>query len=266
MRYESRLCVNLERLLASCERMSTSELRLKDGRRRYETYLSVLQRYWRELATITNGSNQNLGEYRRKIEHLTDLVDDEKLRTGVNVVFQAQTHHQPNITREQANEELSHYLLNANRVHEELRRELVNKLGTPVQGVGDVSQRVGALPLRPVIRPEGSVVSEEEVALDPFNSLGRLGAVSQPMGENIIQHTGELAKLSKSAGFELADEGHQNDASHAERFQQIQRQLQETLIDETAQLAAELRDRSLLSRKAIAADVTTLDSTEKVIA
>ena len=42
---------------------------------------------------------------------------------------------------------------------------------------------------------------------------------------------------------------------------ETQRQLQEGLIQETAQMAAEMRDKSLLSRRALADDVVTLDST-----
>eukprot|EP00966_Prymnesium_polylepis_P322197 7378464-Prymnesium_polylepis.3 len=77
----ARLRVNMERLLASCERMAAAgDIHAKADRRRYETYLGVLQRYWHELCDASNGGDEWLGEYRRKIDHLTDLIDDEKLR------------------------------------------------------------------------------------------------------------------------------------------------------------------------------------------
>ncbi|KAL1524885.1 hypothetical protein AB1Y20_019764 [Prymnesium parvum] len=272
-----RLRVNMERLLAACERMAASELHEKPARRRYETYLKVLQRYWHELASATHGTDKWLGEYRRKIEHLTDLVDEEKLRSSVPVVAHSRAHDQPHLSRKQANEELSCRLQAANRVQSELRRELVSKLA-PAAGsaLAATLQRASALPPLPPGAPSAGEERGGEAASDEASGGVRARRkASQENGEAGGAHDGGAAARRGAAaavhdggvGARGGVDGRVEEARPAEmdRLHDVQRQLQESLIDETAQMAAELRERSLLARKAIAADCSTLASTDAVI-
>ena len=106
-----RLETNLQRLLRSCEQLSEAP---DDGvaqRRRLATYLSVLDRYWHELSAVPAKRQQcppdELGEYRRRIEQLADLLDDEKLLATASSATATRTHSNSRLSREQANAELS---------------------------------------------------------------------------------------------------------------------------------------------------------------
>ena len=73
--------INLDRLLRSCDALGDS-LADKAARRRFVTYLTVLQRYWHDL-DAAGESEVVLGEYRRRIERLAELVDEGKMLSGV---------------------------------------------------------------------------------------------------------------------------------------------------------------------------------------
>ena len=127
----SRLETNLQRLLRSCEQLSEAP---DDGvaqRRRLATYLSVLDRYWHELSAVPAKRQQcppdELGEYRRRIEQLADLLDDEKLLATASSATATRTHSNSRLSREQANAELSSRLRAANRVQEALRTQLLKR-------------------------------------------------------------------------------------------------------------------------------------------
>lgn len=126
-----RVRVNLERLIRSCEVMS-GEIQEKRARRRFETYLSVLQRYWHELAA-TRCSEEVLGEYRRKIEYLADLLDDDKLLAGGGAgLARSQAANSNSLTREEANAELQMRLSTATRIQEQLRSQLMQHVDNAV--------------------------------------------------------------------------------------------------------------------------------------
>lgn len=121
-----RLRVNLERLLRSCEQLSGS-LNSRTERRRFETYLSVLDRQWQELAATRHCSDEVLGEFRRKINRLAELLDGGKmLSTAGNGLALAQAQSNANLSRTQANVELSNRLREQERMQEELKLRLLN--------------------------------------------------------------------------------------------------------------------------------------------
>ena len=123
--------VNLERLLRCCERLA-DEMRTEADRRRLLTYLSVLERYWHELdAARCNAAL--LAEYRRKIEHIGDLLDDEKMLAGSGgALARSRLRNHTTLSREQANSELASRLNAASRVQQELRSQLMQHVeGAP---------------------------------------------------------------------------------------------------------------------------------------
>ena len=117
--------VNLERLLRCCERLA-DEMSTESDRRRLLTYLSVLERYWHELdAARCNAAL--LAEYRRKIEHIGDLLDDEKMLAGSGgALARSRLRNHTTLSREQANSELASRLNAASRVQQELRSQLMH--------------------------------------------------------------------------------------------------------------------------------------------
>jgi hypothetical protein len=117
--------VNLERLLRCSERLA-DEIKTESDRRRLLTYLSVMERYWHELEAA-KCSAAVLAEYRRKIEHIGDLLDDEKMLTGSGgALARSRLHNHATLTREEANSELASRLNAANRVQQELRSQLMH--------------------------------------------------------------------------------------------------------------------------------------------
>ena len=73
--------VNLVRLLSSTEKLSnalaTSD---KHTKRRYETYVKVLSKYWQELSDGRETPADALTEYRRRIDRLAELVERDAER------------------------------------------------------------------------------------------------------------------------------------------------------------------------------------------
>ncbi len=116
--------VNLERLLRSCDALGGS-LGNRASRRRFETYLSVLQRYWHTLDEL-HCSEAVLSEYRRKIERLAELIDDGKLQSGAGSgLALSQAHNNAGLTRAQANSELASRLTASSRVQHTARSQLM---------------------------------------------------------------------------------------------------------------------------------------------
>ena len=70
----------------------------------------MLDRYWHELSAVPAKRQQcppdELGEYRRRIEQLADLLDDEKLLATASSATATRTHSNSRLSREQANAEL----------------------------------------------------------------------------------------------------------------------------------------------------------------
>ena len=133
--------VNLERLLRCCERLA-DEMRTESDRRRLLTYLSVLERYWHELdAARCNAAV--LAEYRRKIEHIGDLLDDEKMLAGSGgALARSRLRNHTTLSREQANSELASRLNAASRVQQELRSQLMHH----VEGAPPTADEPASLP------------------------------------------------------------------------------------------------------------------------
>ena len=133
--------VNLERLLRCCERLA-DEMRTESDRRRLLTYLSVLERYWHELdAARCNAAV--LAEYRRKIEHIGDLLDDEKMLAGSGgALARSRLRNHTTLSREQANSELASRLNAASRVQQELRSQLMHH----VEGAPPTTDEPASLP------------------------------------------------------------------------------------------------------------------------
>ena len=136
--------VNLERLLRCCERLA-DEMSTESDRRRLLTYLSVLERYWHELdAARCNAAL--LAEYRRKIEHIGDLLDDEKMLAGSGgALARSRLRNHTTLSREQANSELASRLNAASRVQQELRSQLMHH----VEGAPHAAGEPARLPAGP---------------------------------------------------------------------------------------------------------------------
>ena len=218
----TRLRVNLERLLLSCERMTEgSDLHCKGGRRRFETYLSVLQRYWHELA---KESDEGLAEYRRKIEYLADLIDESKLRSG-SMVSQSQAHNQPELTREQANAELSSRLATANRAHEELRIQLVGRLSGSEPTGGELGALARSLARASALSPPAAPATHPSAAADTPHG-DTLQATPQDAGGLATGGREGEASVASTPGGAAQDDG-------AGSGLETQRQLQARLLSAT---------------------------------
>jgi uncharacterized coiled-coil protein SlyX len=136
--------INLDRLLRSCDALGDS-LADKAARRRFVTYLTVLQRYWHDL-DAAGESEVVLGEYRRRIERLAELVDEGKMLSGVgSALALSQAHNNAGLTRAQANAELASRHGATTRVQESARTLLLQPSGGGADGGGGRRIR-GALP------------------------------------------------------------------------------------------------------------------------
>ena len=124
---------NLERLLRSCERLS-GDMHGRADRQRFESYLVVLQRQWRELKAQSQCSEDALAEFRRKIQRLAELLDEGKLLSGAG----------SSLARSQANAELVNRLREKERMQQALRSQLsleVSSVGPSGVPVSEASAR-----------------------------------------------------------------------------------------------------------------------------
>lgn len=265
------MAVNLSRLIAACERVSVAALEEPRERRRQEAFLSHLHAQWLSLASLSHNGHPSLNEFRRKIEHLADVVEAGKMRCGGG----GQAHNQPHLSRAQANGELCRRISATSRVEEARRQELVS--GREGRGGREEGReagreegggREGGIEVE---RDGGEGSSLKDTlrrarALPPLPSHP-LPAVHPAAESERVAHGGgsaSAAAVARGLGSEGGSEGRGGEDGEMDRLHDVQRQLQESLIGETAQMAAQLRERSLLSRKAITSDSSTLDSTTAV--
>ena len=241
---------NLVRLLSSCDRLSAGGFRARAERRRFETYLSVLQRMWHELAAESEPtasstvracapSEEQLSEYRRRIERLAELLDGQKMLSGAGSALaftQAQCN--ASLTREQANAELSSRLHATSRMQAALRDQLLG----PAAGTG-------------------ASATGTELA-DPIGSPGAAGPSGTLPG-------GGSAKIAAAARDSLLPRrGGGADSAEAESLSETlarERQAQDDALADLTQMAGALRDRSMQARQAVRAHCSTLDTTSTSI-
>ena len=127
---------NLERLLRSCERLS-GDMHGRADRQRFESYLVVLQRQWRELKAQSQCSEDALAEFRRKIQRLAELLDEGKLLSGAgSSLALTQAHCNAHLSRSQANAELVNRLREKERMQQALRSQLSLEVSSVVSSVG----------------------------------------------------------------------------------------------------------------------------------
>lgn len=135
---------NLERLLRSCERLS-GDMHGRADRQRFESYLVVLQRQWRELKAQSQCSEDALAEFRRKIQRLAELLDEGKLLSGAgSSLALTQAHCNAHLSRSQANAELVNRLREKERMQQALRSQLsleVSSVGPSGVPVSEASAR-----------------------------------------------------------------------------------------------------------------------------
>ena len=132
---------NLERLLRSCERLS-GDMHGRADRQRFESYLVVLQRQWRELKAQSQCSEDALAEFRRKIQRLAELLDEGKLLSGAgSSLALTQAHCNAHLSRSQANAELVNRLREKERMQQALRSQLSLEVGPSVAPVSEASAR-----------------------------------------------------------------------------------------------------------------------------
>jgi hypothetical protein len=258
---------NLFRLLRSCERLST-ELHGHAERKRFEAYLVVLESLWHQLADQQRDNHADpsgssaiagegiLGEYRRKIERLAELIDAEKMRTGSGSgLALTQASCNASLTREQANAELSSRLRTASREQDKLRNKLL--AGQEAAGVADCDQATAPLSeVLPAARPTGGssgcavCASASASSPGPPAALRSTGSARLPFGG--AGAAGVAARQTGGTGVEK------------EALRQTlaeQREMHDQLLTDLAQSVGELRGRSLQARQAMRDDCQTLDAT-----
>ena len=216
---------NLERLLRSCERLS-GDMHGRADRQRFESYLVVLQRQWRELKAQSQCSEDALAEFRRKIQRLAELLDEGKLLSGAgSSLALTQAHCNAHLSRSQANAELVNRLREKERMQQALRSQL--SLEVSSVGPSEVSS----------VGPSGVPVSEAS-------------ARAVQMGRAVA--TGARA----TGGME---------AEALRATLQTERAAQEHLMSDLLRSVGELRDRSVQARHAVREDNNTLDMTSKEV-
>ena len=279
----SRLETNLQRLLRSCEQLSEAP---DDGvaqRRRLATYLSVLDRYWHELSAVPAKRQQcppdELGEYRRRIEQLADLLDDEKLLATASSATATRTHSNSRLSREQANAELSSRLRAANRVQEALRTQLL-KRDTELPPTAAPSSTTGVTAAPASDSPTPAAAAEPPTTPPPPSErpLSALGGVAAAMKAAEARGAASCRSGAAAAATGASSGGGGSSAAAAAaaagsepgvQRESLRRQLeaeqatQERYIADLASDVAQLKNRQLQANKALKDDSRTLDSTDR---
>lgn len=256
--------VNLERLLRCCERLA-DEMRTESDRRRLLTYLSVLERYWHELdAARCNAAV--LAEYRRKIEHIGDLLDDEKMLAGSGgALARSRLRNHTTLSCEQANSELASRLNAASRVQQELRSQLMHHVeGAPSTADEAASLSTGHAGVE--ARGAGALRLAASVAAGPntvatSTAAAAVAAAASLGGASI----GGRAAARVADAREALLPGSGVEAESVGQTLETQRQLQEELLEDLGQLVSELKDKSMQARDAVRDDTATLDETGSVV-
>ena len=261
--------VNLARLLRSCEQLSASlsasgshgSAARRADRRRFETYLSVLQRMWHDLAnssglgaTTAGGSGVSealLSEYRRKIERLAELLDAEKMISGSGSAL-ALTQAQCNgsLTREQANAELSSRLKTTTCMQQAVRSQLLQPAAAPGSDQGSDGLAGGD--------PAGGAGGESSAA--SVASSGAPGGGSES-AQSLPGRAPFAAAFGRRGGGGGGGSGSGIEAEALQSTLAEQRELHDNLLADLADSVGQLRDRSLQARSAVRDDLHTLDST-----
>lgn len=208
----SRTRVNLERLLRSCEKLS-GDLSGRAERRRFETYLSVLQKHWQELKMQRQCGEDTLGELRRRIDRLAELLDEGKMLSGAGsglALSQAQAN--AHLTRSQANAELANRLREKERMHQALRDQLNLASTAPAAAgshwapsslaaqAGGSAARVSQSKLESEAHADALETEREQhdvLIAEIAHSVGNLRDRSRQMRQAVLDDTSTLDKMSE---------------------------------------------------------------------
>ena len=234
---------NLVRLLRSCERLSTtisSGAARHGDKRRFQTYLAVLQRQWHELASTSamlpssGVGDALLAEYRRKIERLAELLDADRMLSGSgSVLAMTQACCNVSLTRAEANAELSSRLQTTTYMQEAQRSQLLQPMGDADTGQDDADAAGGAA-----------------------------GAASAPGGPRLATRGAQASRATFDATFGRRSGGSRsgiNDEALQTTLAE-QREMHDTLLADLASSVGQLRDRSMQARQAVRNDNRTLDA------
>lgn len=260
--------VNLERLLRCSEKLG-NELSGEPDRRRLLTYLSVLERYWHEL-DAARCSKAVLDEYRRKIEHIGDLLDDEKMLAGSGgALARSQAHNNASLTREQANSELASRLNAASRVQQALRSQLMQHV-EGVAGGGDTSSlasftSLGALPATSCAGSMPSCSSTGAATAAAATAAAASSLFLEPGAAERAALVGAGRFGGAGTGGGGGGGGGSAEPESLGRALENQRELQDDLIEDLGELVAQMKDKSMAAREAVKDDTAVLDSTGNVI-
>eukprot|EP00310_Coccolithus_braarudii_P013375 CAMPEP_0183354296 /NCGR_PEP_ID=MMETSP0164_2-20130417/37227_1 /TAXON_ID=221442 /ORGANISM="Coccolithus pelagicus ssp braarudi, Strain PLY182g" /LENGTH=272 /DNA_ID=CAMNT_0025527151 /DNA_START=138 /DNA_END=956 /DNA_ORIENTATION=- len=217
----------MQRLLRCCDELAT-ELHTRETQRKLATFVSVLERYWHEVDAAGDCIDDEMGEYWRKIEALAELISDEKLLSASSGLV-SRVHSNSRLTRSEANAELSNRLNAANRVQQALREQLM----VHVEGEGaqtEARSRHGGLAAE-WARPAVAVAAA-------------------PLAQPATPHVeAEASVEAASVGVALERE----------------REAQDALVDDSAQMLNELHKKMLRQRDAVNDDLRVLDDTSDVL-
>jgi len=238
---QPRLLTDLQRLLRACDALA-ADLTPTAHQRRLGIYISVLERYWHEIDEKSFCTNEAMAEYWRKIERLADLLDESKLLSGAGAHSRA--HSNSKLSRGEANAEIADRLNAANRVQQALREKLMHHVVGP-----------------PAAGPGSSRVPDPSPQIAPLASGGEPPA---PAAAGSSSPAG-ARKLSTAAGSGAGGREGAIAAESVEKTLEEQRQLQDTIVDDTAHLLAEYKSKALQARRVVAEDVQTLDTTDEVL-
>jgi hypothetical protein len=252
---------NLERLLRACDALGAGGLASRAERRRFETYLSTLQRLWHELANAPAGAcaEGQLGEYRRRIERLAELLDADKLLSGAgSALALTQAVCNGHISREQANAELSSRLHATSRMQRALRDQLFGPVNpSPLALAGGAEQLPPPSPGACCTACAGSAASGGIAS-----AVGRGGAFDAAVPASAATRE---SLFGRSGG---ARRGSAADGAAAESLAQTlagEREQQDAALSDLTKMASELKNRSLRAQQAMHAQNSTLDTTSTAL-
>ena len=259
----SKIKTDLERLLKSCDRLSQSGVHISE-RRKFETFLSTLTRLWQELqkqseqrewlgGSVACCSEAQLGEYRRHIERLAELLDDGKLLSGAgSQLALTQALCNGNLTREQANAELSSRLHATSRMQQALRNQLLGPAASSSQQAVEPS-------------PPDSTPGAGCAACAASSSSSSLEQPPRNAAAAATSSTASRESLFGASGGRLGGGADAAEAESLSRTLADQREMQEEALSDLSKMAAGLRDRTLKAQSAVRAHCSTLETTSAAV-
>ena len=251
----SRNKANLVRLLRSCESLSASlsvsaPAQSRADRRRFETYLTVLQRQWQELAVMLVSADCLRVP---ADERLAELLDADKMVTGSGAAL-ARRRHTARQPHARANKEIVNRL-QTTCMQEAVRSQLLQSTGGGAGAGAALAQAAAAQQQQQARRPSTTISSRgcrapSAGALRPARCSRRKKNSSLATAQALKRATAQR-RLWTSRPRRAGSRG----STPRRRRPVEQRELHDTLLADLADSVGQLRDRSLQARSAVRDDL-----------